>query len=334
MSPPKRTRNSHPGGVERKNRKKPSMKHILLAARLLILLALLLAACGRAPASPRRSAPEEQDQPKPAIPNTSAGELPATRAKQTDLPPAANQPAEDKVSPEDLLEIVDWRGWGGNDINAECEDAPELYSTVYYGTRTAGTPSRNVIEMGAMFLVNGCVFPPGAIIHLDYYDPDANYVGGIDVAADEGGRWSVVWTSLPDEPLGIYTIEISSSILNATLTFEVIPAEYPLMTTACIPNQPEGQLVLSGFQPFEEVLVGRYTYEEISDGSGQLDDYQYVEMDENGVGLANIPVEHYLYTALGVETPREVDLRHDEENPLLVSAYTFTTLSPWPCYSQ
>jgi hypothetical protein len=82
------------------------------------------------------------------------------------------------------------------------------------------------------------------------------------------------------EPLGKYTVQANSASGTENDTFSIKSPPHPFMTISCIGDFPEGNMILAGFQPDEEVLMAEY--EGNSSKEKNLVNYWYQKVRADG----------------------------------------------------
>ena len=238
-------------------------------------------------------------------PNTVTPQVPRT---ETPSPQTALQLTEDiaterVIDPDELLPFISWGGWGGGDNESDCgdgvpninidpNDGGEPLTDEYYPDVSAGV-------LGMQFIIEGCDYFPGEAVEVTFYLPDDTVEFGT-VDADQKGNWEVVWWSFPGEPLGTYYVEANSFSGFFQGSFSVSQPTRPVLIASC-PFTEWGEIVVvTGFQPNEEILLALY--------GTMLVDYGYFRVDAEGAGVVNLPVPEnpesgYLVLAIGQETP-------------------------------
>lgn len=279
----------------------------------------------------RHTATEEEEEGEPTRPPRSTATSRPTREPEPE-PTFTSPPVEEEplIDPGLLHDVVGWGGWGAGS-DAVCQDGvPEVYFKEFNGSGPADIyEGDKPISPGKYIIVQGCYFPPGEVVTVTYYLPDGTSSSS-NWQADVDGYWNSAWWSVPGEPYGEYEVYIESASGSASLFFSVAPAEEPVMTAACDPSSSEGELLLTGFVPGEEILLGWYYYNE-TQGLGNLEGYEHYTIEVDGTLALTIPNERILFVAYGSESPHYWVVELYGGEMANVTAKTYTELSPWRC---
>jgi hypothetical protein len=286
------------------------------AAACGLLALILLAACGPDTRAPQTFVPAEEQATlaEPALTSTLVVE-PLARETSTPAPPATptTPPATvtpqlkqavtpvnptpqgaRRISPDVLLPGISWGGGGGGGCSPYTPDPTIILiateSDVYHQRET------DQVALGGWLTISGCGFPPSEMANYTFRLPDGS-VDSNQVAIDEVGGWYVEWWSLPGEPLGEYGFDFASSAGLHTVHFTVYKPTMPVMTGVC--RGGEAAMVLTGFAPGEEVLLGRYVYAPEGGFTGNLAGYDYVLIGPDGTAVVNPPPEDAFFVAVG-----------------------------------
>lgn len=297
------------------------MKSFLVTTFCLPIL-LLLVACGSSQTQqPVLRQPTAPSQPM-APPQATARPEPTVRTRPT----VENR----RVSPDQLLAIVNWGGWGAGGSKNDCGDGiPNIYIYPHDG----GEPVQETYYssyggvVGMRFEVNGCDYPPKEEVDITFILPDGTN-DSTKTYANERGGWIAPWLSVPGEPLGKYTVQARSNSGTASDTFSIASASHPLMTISCIEDFPKGNLVLTGFRPNEEVLMGEYGG---SDEDFVLLDHWYEQVGSDGTLITTYkrPSDRLL-VVIGQDTVTKIlNKRGGVSMNMKVSAYDY--LLHWGC---
>jgi hypothetical protein len=199
------------------------------------------------------------------------------------------------VSPDALAPSIGWGGLGGGG-----EDCPtDLVGPEFYIFATGGGylpgDADNDLTIGGHVYLSGCAFPALEWASYAFYLPDGRVDSG-EILIDEFGYWEVRWWSVPGEPLGEYIFEFYSSLGVHSANFVVFSPTESLISYDCSPY--EVTVILIGFQPGEEVLLGRYANE----SGDNLIDYGYFTIGPDGTAIFTLPREDVLLIAIGQNT--------------------------------
>jgi hypothetical protein len=242
---------------------------------------------------------------------TVAAPTPTVAPHDTPTPRPTPPPKTRRISPDVLLPSVSWGGGGGGGCGASDANNPRIILFVTEADERQHLETDQV-PLGGWLTIDGCGFPPSEIANYTFRLPDGS-VDSSQVNIDEYGDWYVEWWSLPGEPLGEYGFDLVSSAGVHTAHFTVYSPTTPVMTGACRGGQ--AALVLTGFAPGEEVLLGRYVYTPESGFMGNLVDYVYVLIGSDGTAIVNPPPEDAFFVAIGqnVQTFTTYDYDGDRE---------------------
>jgi hypothetical protein len=239
--------------------------------------------------------------------------------------PAAIPAEGRRISPDMLLPGISWGGGGGGSCSPYIPDPTIiLIATESDGYHQIETDQ---FALGGFLTISGCGFPPSEMATYTFRLPDGS-VDSSQVAIDEYGDWYVEWWSLPGEPLGEYGFDFVSSAGLHTVHFTVHSPIMPVMTGAC--NGVEAALVMTGFVPGEEVLLGRYVYALDGGFAGDLVGYEYVLIGPDGTAVVNPPPEDAFFVAIGqnVQTFTTYDYDADKEITYQASVTNALTCLP------
>jgi hypothetical protein len=246
-------------------------------------------------------------------------------SQATDAPKPPTEAQYRTVSPNDLAPFFSWGGWGGGGGMVPCSNGqPAVYLNRRTGSINPPNPERgDTIVLGQIILVEGCLFQPGETVTATFILPDGRTEqASAQVPLDPGhaGEWEIPWYSLPDEPLGEYTVEIESpNTGNASLQFHIKQATSPVLIGLCTPSN-ECLLILTGFQSSEQVMIGQYNSE------GKLTYSDFFIMETDGSKEITVPAEDCLYVAIGRQSPLSHEISsYNPEMKMKVSAYDFVT---------
>jgi hypothetical protein len=126
-----------------------------------------------------------------------------------------------------------------------------------------------VLEIATAFFICVDGFLQGQDIDIQVLLPDGTTRGldSANLAASNGtsaGGAELIWTSLPGDPVGEYTITATQGERQAAATFNILPASEPRF--AVVPRTgPPGttfQIQLVGFPPNQEVAIHLYRLED------------------------------------------------------------------------
>jgi hypothetical protein len=197
-----------------------------------------------------------------------------------------------------LLPGISWGGGGGGGCGISDPNNPKIVLSITeaYGRVQWDTDQ---VPLGGWLTIFGCGFPPSEIANYTFRLPDGS-VDSSQIDIDEYGDWYVEWWSLPGEPLGEYGFDFASSAGLHTVHFTVYNPTMPVMTGAC--NWVEAALVMTGFTPGEEVLLGRYVYAPEGGFTGDFAGYEYVPIGPDGTAVVNPPPENAYFVAIGQDT--------------------------------
>jgi hypothetical protein len=225
-----------------------------------------------------------------------------------------------RIPPDVLLPGISWGGLGGGGVDCPTDLArPEFYIT------TTGYPGRpdinvNALITGGRAIFEGCGFPPLETATVAFYFPDGR-VDSDQIQIDKAGQWEVTWWSLPEEPLGEYIFEFISSTGAYTANFVVFEPPEPEIAFDCSPDQMT--ILLVGFEPGEEVLLGRYALEANEAGENLLG-YEYATIGPDGSAMFSRPREDVLMIAIGRNAqPWEFEEQDGNIVTILSSAHQF-----------
>lgn len=312
--------------------------------RYIPLLVIFALACSTITTGLQRNTPTHESLPEEAATARPATSEPPTGTPPTEEPPTERPPTEEPptsepptleppepegdetfgaapgssgpsqvVSAEELLPSILWGGFGAGPFCGEIT-SPTLFVHAYSGGQDYGrNRETNDIFFGERLFFDGCRFEPFDEITLTFHFPD----GGSETGryfADEDGDWTAIWWSIPDEPRGLYTVDIDTSLGLGSAAFTVSVPDRPIVTVDC--DEAGAVAVLTGFTPFEDVLIARY------DGDYPLLDHITAQMDVNGMAILDLPAEYALVVALGQE--RQFTLVDPSETEALeVSGYDY-----------
>jgi hypothetical protein len=236
--------------------------------------------------------------------------VPSAISSPTQPPAAAITPTR-AVSPDVLLPSIAFGGMGAGD---ECP--PELTGPQLYFS-TTGFIAPSVIEsrdltIGDHVYFEGCGFPPLETAEYTFYLPDGSVVRG-SVQIDETGYWQVKRWLMPGMPLGEYAFEFISPAGIFSDRFVLSAAMAPRITFECYPETMA--ILLVGFEPGEEVLLGRYT----TAGGDNLAGYEVVAIGPDGAGMVVRPREDLTLIAVG-RNPQPAEWMDADGNPVTFPA--------------
>jgi hypothetical protein len=227
-----------------------------------------------------------------------------------------------RISPEELAPNLAWGGFGGGGTFEDCGDGiPNIVFTTYAGSVDPPIPETgDRIAIGEKATVHGCDFQGFDSIAVTYRLPDGN-VEQAEHQADKFGDWSSEWISVPGEPTGRYEVDVVSGSGALTGDFTVSETVKPTLLAICLPDEKDGTVVLTGFQPDEEVLIARYNDPMSLDRN--LLDYGYITVEHNGTSIFQISREDTLIIAIGQETQYTRFGGVDNNVKLQVSAFDY-----------
>jgi hypothetical protein len=237
----------------------------------------------------------ETSTPAPPATPTTPPATATPQLKQAVTPAEPTTQAARRISPDVLLPSVSWGGGGGGGCGASDPNDPRIVLTVTEADDRVQWDTDQV-PLGGWLTIDGCGFPPSEVATYTFRLPDGS-VDSSQVEIDQYGDWSTVWWSLPGEPLGEYGFDFVSSAGLHTVQFTVYSPTMPVMTGAC--RGGEAALVMTGFVPGEEVLLGRYVYAPEGGFTGNLVDYEYVLVGPDGTVVVNPPPEDAFFVAIG-----------------------------------
>lgn len=216
------------------------------------------------------------------------------------------------VDPQDLVPLLAWgaSASGGATGPEVCKTGkPSVYEEIYRGSTDFWTHlPGNEITHGEYQQIHGCNYPISENVSITFLRPDGKSETAAVQAQGEGTR-TAEWLSLPDEPTGDYSVTIESNSGMLQLGFHVGPSTGAVMVTEC--SQSNGnQLLLTGFQPGEYVVVSFYQHEN-AEQRANLFEHIEVEMNSEGWSEVKIPgtyAEKSMFVAIGAESPRNVEV--------------------------
>jgi hypothetical protein len=152
-------------------------------------------------------------------------------------------------------------------------------------------------------------FEPGGEVDLTVTYPDGESESFTEVM-DENGTAMVAWSAETELPEGAYTLDATQGDLSATYSVEVGPAEETQETQANQETTPQSltgepsievnpagdsgsdfEIVLSGFEPNQEVPLTLYVAIDEEGSDYQELDTLSVQVDENGEATSPLEVD-------------------------------------------
>lgn len=231
------------------------------------------------------------------------------------------------ITPQELAPYITWGGWGAGGLSPEFCLAGKTGMYFNKSTGSANPPlaeNGDDIARGQIISVNGCNYPVNETIQVTFILPNG-FIDQSEIVADLNGDWEVAWLSMPDEPLGLYTVQAISNSGSASLLFTVHQPTAPVLKTMCFADRK--MIILTGFMPNEQVLLGWYDL--LDDLTGRINETKLIIVDENGSAQLMIPQQYTsktLYEAVGTLSPRELVFT-DEQHP--ISAFDFSCDLLW-----
>lgn len=252
-----------------------------------------------------------------------------SNAKPTAIPfpieePSSGQPAVPlqprSVTPEELVPYISWGAWGGaGNAHAPSTGIPTVEFLFDHGSESMPSvhsyDANNPIMLGELFVAWGNNYPPGEPILVTFVFPDdtqekfLTHASVYGILRFERGIY-------PSQPTGLYRVSVQSDTAVFLQEFVVVPASKPIFAVSCGNSKTSTLGHFSGFAPLEEILIARYAHNDHGGMENNLLDYWYIQTDENGNSLIELPKVNTLVTAMGIQ-------RLNEIGGMKVSAYDF-----------
>ena len=256
------------------------------AVPVLIVCALvLLSGCPALPAGQTPSTVTVRVEDTSSIPATTAAT--SQTATAPTAPRAANTPTAEPPAPAATSPAA---------LEPPTPSATDATAS-YWPCQPSEEP--DVFAMGAPdggSLPSICItgFPAGSEVDLAVTLPDGENKYFAELM-DEKGMAMVAWSSETAFPEGTYTFEVAQGDLSAIVSVEVgtgaepqEPTPEPQAGEPSIEVYPVGdsgsefEVVLSGFEPYQEVQLALYVATDEAWSEFQEIDWLYLQVDENG----------------------------------------------------
>lgn len=201
-------------------------------------------------------------------------------------------------SPGVLPEEVYWvpAGAGGGAIE-DCGDGiPNTYMRVQQWSESWIRLTLDETDMtrGKVLWIEGCDYPPGERISISLLLPGGTEHEFENRTTDEYGNWEANWWSWPGEPMGTYEYRVVSDSGSFEDTVYISESPEPFMLNMKY-NESEAYLVLTGFQPGEEILIalyGNFSNFNNDDYRIALLDYWYLTIEQDGTAVTTFPTSN------------------------------------------
>lgn len=224
----------------------------------------------------------------------------------SDQPSIPSQPRS--VTPEELVPHIAWDGWGSGGMPEECiKGLPFIYIFAFSGSLRSNysIDEKNPVVIGEQVEINGCGFSPREQIQITLFLPN-NTQEQFKVDTSEYGSFFLNWWATPGVMMGKYQIEVASVSSTLYQEFWIGLPSKPIFIADCMDKETPASGVLTGFAPFEEVLMASYSCCGMPGNEKNLVDHWYVQVNQDGTAVIQLPKEDILVTAIGKQRLTEI----------------------------